>query len=66
MLRLKDFLRPELEELKAKHLYRSPELFSSRKNAQTLDRFADFSSNDYREHARMARKPETKRGVVAG
>ena len=40
-------LQPELDALKSKHLYRSPEVFASKKSPKKLDRFVDFSSNDY-------------------
>jgi len=40
-------LRTDLARLKSKQLYRSPEIFSSKKPPKRLGRFVDFSSNDY-------------------
>ncbi len=41
------FLEAQLAEAKEKSLYRAPELFASKEPSKKLDRFTDFSSNDY-------------------
>src|SRR3990167_5752584 len=56
---LRSELQAELERLKQHHLYRDPDVVSSKRPGRRLDRFVDFSSNDYlglAQHPRVIAK----------